>query len=248
MVEDYLWIDLFTSNIVGYCIFVCFVIFALRGAGIISKNLGFFGGYVYLIKALVYAGVVVLLVSYFIVVKDAIETLNIFTGFTFLFSSIEVIDNMMLFGESLCDKKLYAKDVKKILRKQEKDLEEMISILSNIYNSIEPGRVKKTTTQYFNEFRKLHLKTNFSQIDLVLRKSEEDKTCSHMIAMIATDDVTIKILRHADKKKRTAISFDKKECQRFCDLLKNTIDYMTTYYDEKLKLKNDTKRMELFQD
>lgn len=247
MVEDYLWIDLFTSNIIGYCIFVCIVIAVLRGAGIISKDLGFLGGYVYLIKALVYAGVVVLLVSYFVVVKDAIETLNIFTGFTFLFSSIEVIDNMMLFGESLCDKKLYAKDVKKILRKQERDMEEMISILSNIHASIEPGRVKNTAKQYFNEFRKLRLKANFSQIDLILEKSEKDKSFSRMIAMIATDDVTIKILRQADKKKRVAISFDKKECQRFCGLLKNTIDYMTTYYDEKLKLKNDTKRMELFQ-
>lgn len=248
MVEDYLWIDLFTSNIIGYCIFVCIVIAVLRGAGIISKDLEFLGSYVYLIKALVYVGVVLLLVSYFVVVKDAIKTLNIFTGFTFLFSSIEVIDNMMLFGESLCDKKLYAKDEKKILRKQEKDFEEMISVLSNMHASIQPGRVKKTTKQYFKEFRKLHLKANFSQIDLILEKSEKKESFSHMLAMIATDDVTIKILRQADKKKGVAISFDKRECQRFCELLKNTIDYMITYYDEKLKLKNDTKRMELFQD
>jgi len=248
MVENFLWIDLFTSNIIGYCVFVCVVIGILRGVGIISKDFGFLGGYVYLIKALVYAGVVLLLVSYFVVVKDAIKTLNIFTGFTFLFSSIEVIDNMMLFGESLCDKKLYAKDEKKILRKQEKDFEEMMSVLSNMHASIQPGRVKKTTKQYFDEFRKLHLKANFSQIDLILEKSVKEESFSHMLAMIATDNVTIKILRQTDKKKGTAISFDKKECQRFCDLLKNTINYMTIYYDEKLKLKNDTKRMELFQD
>lgn len=218
MVENFLWKDLFTSDIIGLIVIVCAVIGGLRVLGIVFKDCEFLRGYVYFIKALVYGYVVVLLAAYFIVEKDAIATLNIFTGFTFLFSSIEVADNMMLFLETWCDKKLYAKGV------------------------------KNTTKQYFNEFRKLHLKANFSQIDLILEKSEKNKSFSRMIAMIATDDVTIKILRQADKKKRTAITFDKKECKRFCDLLKNTIDYMTTYYDEKLKLKNDTKRMELFQD
>ena len=210
MVESFLWKDIFTSDIIGLIVIVCAVVGGLRVLGIVFKDCEFLRGYVYFIKALVYGYVVVLLAAYFIVEKNAIETLNIFTGFTFLFSSIEVADNTMLFLETWCDKKLYAKDVKKILRKQEKDLEEMISILSNIYDSFEPGRVKRTTKQYFKEFRKSHLKANFSQIDLVLRKSEEDKSCSHMIAMIATDDVTIKILRQADKKKGTAISFDKK--------------------------------------
>ena len=124
MVQDFLWKDLFTSDIIGYIAIVCAIIVLLRIVGIVFKNCEFLKGFVYFIKALIYGYVVLLLVLYFYVDKNAIEELNVFTGFTFLFSSIEVADNIMLFLETWCDKKLYSKDNKRILRNQEKDFEE----------------------------------------------------------------------------------------------------------------------------
>lgn len=248
MVQGFLWKDLFTSDIIGYIAIVCAIIVLLRIVGIVFKNCEFLKGFVYFIKALIYGYVVLLLVLYFYVDKNAIEELNVFTGFTFLFSSIEVADNIMLFLETWCDKKLYSKDNKRILRNQEKDFEEMVSVLSSIQNSIQPGRVKKSTEQYFQEFIKNYHNMHFSQIDLILEKSETNKSFSEMLAIIAADDMTIKILRQSHKKSRKAISFDKKEYQRVYELLEKTINYTSIYYKEKRKLKNDNMRAELLRD
>lgn len=67
--------------------------------------------YVHVIKALVYGVLVIMLCVYFSKDVENIDKINIFTGFTFVFSVIEVTDNLStivvdIFGQGHISRKI----------------------------------------------------------------------------------------------------------------------------------------------
>lgn len=120
IIEDLCWGDIFkTRNVVDYCIGFIVLIVVLRGINILFdyKVLNI---YVHVIKALVYGVLVIMLCVYFSKDVENIDKINIFTGFTFVFSVIEVTDNLSTMVDDIFGQGHISRKIKKHIKKKMK--------------------------------------------------------------------------------------------------------------------------------
>lgn len=104
IIEDFLWIDIFKNDILSVTLPVVVMIIVFRIVALLFKKVEKLRACVYMMKALSYGYVVIMLCVYFFRTENSLQTINVFTGFTFLFSAIEIGDNLMLSIEEVCKK------------------------------------------------------------------------------------------------------------------------------------------------
>ena len=142
VIEDLLWSDIFKEDILRFTVPILIVILILRVLAY-CEILRSTKAMVYLVKALAYGYLVILLCIYFRK-ENTLQSINVFTGFTFLFSAVEVVDNLLLSFEELKESVKLPKDFwKKQLQKEEANFMSMLSSLRQLDISIRPGRVNK---------------------------------------------------------------------------------------------------------
>ena len=94
VIEELLWNDVFKSQtVLDYCKFFVILIFILQIINILF-DFKISNMFIHLVKVLAYGILVIMLYIYFYKDINNIDKINIFTGFTFIFSVIETTDNL----------------------------------------------------------------------------------------------------------------------------------------------------------
>lgn len=163
IIEDLCWGDIFkTHNVVDYCIGFIVLIVVLRGINILFdyKVLNI---YVHVIKALVYGVLVIMLCVYFSKDVENIDKINIFTGFTFVFSVIEVTDNLSTMVVDIFGQGHISRKIKKAYKEKDENTFNIVkSILDDLYITLKPGKVSSETKKYIKQLGKIYDETNFN--------------------------------------------------------------------------------------
>lgn len=246
VIEGVLWSEFFKKNILEFSVPFLLIIFWGRLFPILFKKrfVGIVKSYVYFAKAITYLILVIVLCIYFVQVEGAIETINIFTGFTFLFSAVEVVDNFLLLLEEIIDRtSISSEDIAKdTLAKQEKEMKELMSMLWNLERSIIPGRVSKSTICMIEKYHKYVWGKHFYEIDSILEGVvNKEFYLTDIVGKITAHPMILKIMRQESIRKegkhsRKALSFNKQECEQFKELIKSAIECKRLYYKEKNRL------------
>ena len=114
VIEELLWNDVFKSQtVLDYCKFFVILILILQIINIlfdfkISNML------IHFVKVLSYGILVIMLYIYFYKDINNIDKINIFTGFTFIFSVIEITDNLFAIFIDILGKGIINKLIKLI--------------------------------------------------------------------------------------------------------------------------------------
>lgn len=122
VIEELLWNDVFKSQtVLDYCKFFVILIFILQIINILF-DFKISNMFIHLVKVLAYGILVIMLYIYFYKDINNIDKINIFTGFTFIFSVIETTDNLFaifidILGKGIINKliKPYKKNDENIL-------------------------------------------------------------------------------------------------------------------------------------
>ena len=175
IIEDLCWSDIFkTQNVVDYCIGFIVLIVVFRVISILF-DYKVFNIYIHFIKALVYGILVIMLCVYFSKDVEYINKINIFTGFTFVLSVIEVTDNLSailvyIFGQGLISRK-----IRKLYKEKDENTFNIVkSILDDLYITLKPGKVSIETKKYIKQLGKIYDETNFNFISVDKIVSEDN--------------------------------------------------------------------------
>lgn len=250
VIEELKWEDVFNGNVVSFTlvfigILICFRLMVVLIRPQASKI------FIYFLKATAYGSVVTMLCVYFSKYNDAENKINIFTGFTFLFSTIEVVDNIGLMLEEIIGQNVLNRNIdKKYFSKEEKRFTSFIYTLNNLYCSIAPGRVNAETKKYVTEVKKIYCDEKFFRIDSILSNiTDSNNSLYNSIIKIITSDMFMKInsneFKKIVKRETKSLSFNKNQCEEFKNILKETIKFEKLYYDEKSRLKKEKKNLDI---
>ena len=246
MIEDALWTDIFKMDIVEFTvpILVVLAFFRILSHFRYTEKVKIF---VYIIKALVYGYLVVMMYIYFLKDEYRLTNINVFTGFTFLFSATEVVDNISLAVEECLTKSKYSEEwSKEMLKGQEKNVEVMHSILMLLKISIRPGRVNKEMKKIIIEFVSKNKNMSFHQIDSIIEAQSNEKfSFSNALNKVQCSEIILKILKNEEKNQKKSLSFNKNECDELIKLIDNVLEYMTMYSQAKHQLKLIDRNIEM---
>lgn len=252
IIEDFLWIDIFKNDILSVTLPVVVMIIVFRIVALLFKKVEKLRACVYMMKALSYGYVVIMLCVYFFRTENSLQTINVFTGFTFLFSAIEIGDNLMLSIEEVCKKTTISDDCeKKLFSKQENDFNSMILLLINLRMSIKPGRIKGTAQKYSCEIIKSYHSMQFWEIDTILEgtKDESSNFSDYVVKIVLSDILTEISNREKEKlngkKFQKSLILNKKQCDDLIALLDEAIKCREIYYEEKYRLLTEIKKLKL---
>ena len=114
LIEELLWNDVFKSQtVLDYCKFFVILIFILQIINILF-DFKISNMFIHLVKVLAYGILVIMLYIYFYKDINNIDKINIFTGFTFIFSVIETTDNLFAIFIDILGKGIINKLIKLI--------------------------------------------------------------------------------------------------------------------------------------
>ena len=114
VIEGLLWNDVFKSQtVLDYCKFFVILIFILQIINILF-DFKISNMFIHLVKVLAYGILVIMLYIYFYKDINNIDKINIFTGFTFIFSVIETTDNLFAIFIDILGKGIINKLIKLI--------------------------------------------------------------------------------------------------------------------------------------
>ncbi len=114
VIEELLWNDVFKSQtVLDYCKFFVILIFILQIINILF-DFKISNMFIHLVKVLAYGILVIMLYIYFYKDINNIDKINIFTGFTFIFSVIETTDNLFAIFIDILGKGIINKLIKLI--------------------------------------------------------------------------------------------------------------------------------------
>ena len=114
VIEELLWSDVFKSQtVLDYCKFFVILIFILQIINILF-DFKISNMFIHLVKVLAYGILVIMLYIYFYKDINNIDKINIFTGFTFIFSVIETTDNLFAIFIDILGKGIINKLIKLI--------------------------------------------------------------------------------------------------------------------------------------
>ena len=114
VIEELLWNDVFKSQtVLDYCKFFVILIFILQIINILF-DFKISNMFIHLVKVLAYGILVIMLYIYFYKDINNIDKINIFTGFTFIFSVIETTDNLFVIFIDILGKGIINKLIKLI--------------------------------------------------------------------------------------------------------------------------------------
>ena len=114
VLEELLWNDVFKSQtVLDYCKFFVILIFILQIINILF-DFKISNMFIHLVKVLAYGILVIMLYIYFYKDINNIDKINIFTGFTFIFSVIETTDNLFAIFIDILGKGIINKLIKLI--------------------------------------------------------------------------------------------------------------------------------------
>ena len=196
VIEDLLWSDVFSADIIKYTFLSVSGVAFFR---IIAK-INIFKhtkALVYLTKAMTY-GFLVIMVSIYFCKVGAVQSINVFTGFTFLFSAVEVVDNLFLMVEEWSVSGSFISDSeKKLFRKELKHFESLIGDLRNLEMSVSPGRVSRMTKKYLMDVLNKIEKWEFYEIDKILEsKTGEKFLFTRKLEEIQVASMTVRIKKN----------------------------------------------------
>jgi len=245
VIEDLLWSDVFSADIIKYTLLSVGGVAFFR---IIAKNKLFkhTKAMVYLTKAMTY-GFLVIMVSIYFVKVGAVQSINVFTGFTFLFSAVEVVDNLFLMVEEWrTSSSLISESEKKLFRKELKHFNCLIRDLMNLEVSVSPGRVSRVMKKYLMDALEKIETWEFYEIDKILKsKTGEEFLFTRKLQEIQIANMAVRIRKNDEKKKPKSLSFNKIECDEFRDLLRDAIACKRLFGEELSRLFAEKKNMEL---
>ena len=114
VIEEILWNYVFKSQtVLDYCKFFVILIFILQIINILF-DFKISNMFIHLVKVLAYGILVIMLYIYFYKDINNIDKINIFTGFTFIFSVIETTDNLFAIFIDILGKGIINKLIKLI--------------------------------------------------------------------------------------------------------------------------------------
>ena len=114
VIEELLWNDVFKSQtVLDYCKFFVILIFILQIINILF-DFKISNMFIHLVKVLAYGILVIMLYIYFYKDINNIDKINIYTGFTFIFSVIETTDNLFAIFIDILGKGIINKLIKLI--------------------------------------------------------------------------------------------------------------------------------------
>lgn len=245
IIEDLLWSDIFKEDILSFTIpaLIVILIFRVLANWEILRQAK---AIVYLVKASAYGYLVILLWIYFSK-ENTLQSINVFTGFTFLFSAVEVVDNLLLSFEEWKESAKLPKDFwKKHVQKEEANFESMLNSLRQLDISIQPGRVNKATKKYLSEVLMKINKMSFYNIDSILQNKLGKRYCfTNAINDIRCSKMLLEITKQENKRTPKSLSFNKQQCEEFNNLIRDAIKYERIYYEEKERILLEKKNMDL---
>lgn len=253
VIEDLLWSDLFkTQNVLDYCKTFIIIIVLLRII-IILFDIKAPNIYIHFIKAFAYGILVIMLAVYFCKDTNNINEINIFTGFTFLFSAIEVTDNLTSILVDIFGKGYISRKLKKASKeKDEKNFFITKNILSSIDTVLKPGRVSSRIKKYIRQLGDIYKETYFCfwNVDKIINQ-EHDRIYPVEDALLdiwldsCIQNIYWKIEKENDGIINSKIIISSDDCER----IRKKIEYVSslhgTYIQNKNKLLLEKEKLDI---
>lgn len=253
IIEDLCWGDIFkTHNVVDYCIGFIVLIVVLRGINILFdyKVLNI---YVHVIKALVYGVLVIMLCVYFSKDVENIDKINIFTGFTFVFSVIEVTDNLSTIVVDIFGQGHISRKIKKAYKEKDENTFNIVkSILDDLYITLKPGKISSEIKKYIKQLGKIYDETNFNfrSVDkIVSEDNNHEWTVNRALWDIWTDrdiqNIHWKIKNETDGIISPKLTLSIDDCRRLQGKIDVVRELHVTYINNKDKLIKEKEKSDI---
>ena len=244
VIEEVLWRDVFKNQtVIDYCKNFIIDIVVLRVISIffeikITESL------VHFIKAFMYGVLVIMLVAYFAKDNNNIQNINIFTGFTFLFSVIEIIDNLTSILVDWVGTDLLNEKNKRTMKDKEiNDFMDICMNLEQLQVLLKPGKISpqlKNAIWKLNEAKK---KTHFSfyNIEKIIDEEDEQSIClKNSLYDIWMDETVQRIMEKIQNEEMgkvdSKVKITENDCKRIRKKISITIQLYMIYISNKRKL------------
>lgn len=244
-IEKYNWTELFKGDIISFTTGFVFVIIGLHIVSILIVP-KMPKAYIYFIKAIIYAILVILMGVYF---NKTNNPINVFTGFTFLFSAVEVADNIGSCLEEIFGNNVLFRNRKNLdFQNEESAFFEYIGVLENLNYSISVGKVNGRTKSYVAEVMNIfHNKTiNFFSIERIISNSSEKRIVDNfyrLITLTSFKKIDTKNVYASQGKLSKSIFLSEDECDELKKCLEEAIELKNIYLENKNQLEITQKNL-----
>lgn len=244
------WIDIFGGNIIGYIRSFCGLIITFRIMSFVFQSIKQADAMIYFSKMLMHSILVIMILVYYDRAQIGVETIDVLTGFTLLFSAVEIVDNFLMFIKESFSKKVYeyfySRDNQFDSKREENDFFEMISKLHDIQIRLHPGRVNSYIGKQVVEIFEMFKRTRLHTVNLMIKHGVEKEVnfTSHMNELFNTESIR-GIIAYEYHNTEQPIILNYYKCEELKALIEAAIE-CKEIYSKKLRMFEENKKVEKY--
>ena len=243
VMEEINWAKLWGTNVIDFVKSFCILIIVFRLISFVVKFFKQAEAMVYFSKALMY-GLLVAMISWYIYVSDiGWESLSLFTGFTFLFSATEAIDNLLLwikhwFDSSLSHKFISLNEKVDIIL-EEREFIELVTKLTILGGKITPGYVDKSIEDDIVDVFQTYRDKDFNIVESIIEnRANGEFNVSQCLNEIFDAKVFRRVIQYNNSRENeeNSVIINYYECQELKSLIEKLLMCEQEYKRKKSSL------------
>lgn len=246
-IDNLKWGDVFKNqSVIKFCMgFVIFII-VVRILKVLVDFINF-DVFVHLIKMSVYLTLVFMISYYFYRYPNKMQEISVFTGFTYIFSVIEVADNFSaMFVDILGQGLLSRRFSKKANKREENMFMNIVNILYDLKIDIKPGRVNLRSKNCIRQLDDIYNNTffHFEKIDNIIKNdNEENASVKDVLMDLWCDNIICRIRRKINDQNvgvlGSSIKLNQSDCNEVKQKIDRVIELKCKYEKSKSKAVNE---------
>lgn len=247
VIDNLKWGDVYKNHsVIKFCMgFVIFII-VVRIVKVLVDFINF-DIFVHLIKMFVYLTLVFMISYYFYRYPNKMQEISVFTGFTYIFSVIEVADNFSaMFVDILGQGLLNRRFSKKANEREENMFMNIVKILYDLEIDIKPGRVNLRSKNCIRQLDDIYNNTffYFEKIDNIIKNdNEENASVKDVLMDLWCDNIICRIRRKINDQNvgilDSSIKLNESDCNEVKQKIDRVIELKRKYEKSKSKAVNE---------
>lgn len=244
------WVDIFGGDVIGYIGSFCGLIIMFRIISFIFPAFKQADAMIYFSKIIMHSILVIMILLYYVRTQSGINSIDVLTGFTLLFSMVEIADCLLMFIKEWFNKKVYesfnAIDSQLDSKREEKEFFEIVSRLRDIEIMLHPGKVDSDMSRKIEEVYQIYKGTSLYTVNLIVAHGagEGDNFDSHMMPLFNNKSIR-QIIAYEYGNIEQPIFLNYIKCEELIEIIDKAINCKYIYIKELEKFKED-KKMEQY--
>ena len=172
------WSDVFGGDVIGYIRLFCGLVITFRIISFLFQSFKQADAMIYLSKLLMHGILVIMILVCYAKSQLGIASIDVLTGFTLLFSAVEIADSFLMFIKEWFSKKVYehfnSRNNQIDSKREENDFFEIISRLHDIQIRLHPGKVDSCMSKNITEVYEMFKCTSLYTVNLMVKHGVEE--------------------------------------------------------------------------